>query len=152
MSSITQIVCKSAQQDGSLSRDVVLPHESQEVFDEFRGSLLAALSPQGELERTLAQRIVSAAWRLRRVVRMETLALSDNCPSTRPTTDRDVERAFHEYLHSEAERLQRYEGKVERSFFQSFHALQRLQAARQGKQVFAPAVVDMTVSAPDQEA
>ncbi len=62
MTSITQIVSKSAQQDGSLSRDVILPHESQEVFDEFSVSLRAALSPQGELERTLAQRIVSAAW------------------------------------------------------------------------------------------
>lgn len=41
-------------------------------------------------------------------------------------------------------KLQRYEAHIERTLFRALHELQRLQATRKGRAVFAPAVVDIT--------
>ena len=43
-------------------------------------------------------------------------------------------------------KLSRYEVAIERSLYRALHELQRLQAARQGRDVAAPAVVDVEVS------
>ena len=43
-------------------------------------------------------------------------------------------------------KLSRYEAAIERSLYRALHELQRLQAARQGRDVAAPAVVDVEVS------
>ena len=45
-------------------------------------------------------------------------------------------------------KLSRYEVGIERSLFRSLHELQRLQATRQGREVDAPRVIDVTVSTP----
>ena len=46
-------------------------------------------------------------------------------------------------------KLSRYETSLERSMYRALHELQRLQAARQGHAVSAPAVVDVSVSTPE---
>jgi hypothetical protein len=57
---------------GLLSRDIVLPGEDAGGFEALRTSVHDDLAPVGSLERFLADRIASAAWRLRRVERTET--------------------------------------------------------------------------------
>ena len=44
-------------------------------------------------------------------------------------------------------KLSRYETAMERSLYKALHELQRLQAARQGKEVPVPVAVDIDVSA-----
>ena len=44
-------------------------------------------------------------------------------------------------------KLSRYETSMTRNFFRALHELQRLQAARNGKQVPVPQVVDLEISA-----
>jgi hypothetical protein len=61
----------NALKHGLTGKEVVLPNESAEDFDTFRAGLLDALHPHGELEGTLAERIVIDAWRLRRVALLE---------------------------------------------------------------------------------
>ena len=62
---------KNALKHGLLSSEVLLEDESREKFEEFGERLLADLSPKGELECMLADRIIAACWRLRRTVRIE---------------------------------------------------------------------------------
>ena len=64
-------------QHGLTSKQTVLPGESQKEYDEFREEFLQDLSPNSALERTLADRIVAAAWRLKRFERVETAFYND---------------------------------------------------------------------------
>jgi hypothetical protein len=48
-------------------------------------------------------------------------------------------------LAHEADKLVRYEGHLERCLYKALHELQRLQAARQGEKVPAPAALDVTL-------
>ena len=45
-------------------------------------------------------------------------------------------------------KLSRYEVAIERSFYQALHELQRLQAARQRRDVGAPALIDVNLPTP----
>jgi hypothetical protein len=60
---------------GLLSHDVVLPRENEVAFEEFRTALHIDLAPSGPVEMLFADRVVNAAWRLRRLERLETALL-----------------------------------------------------------------------------
>jgi hypothetical protein len=64
-------VCKNARKHGLTGRDTVLPSERADDYDSFREGLLDDLAPSGDLEEVLSDRIVSYAWRLRRVPMIE---------------------------------------------------------------------------------
>jgi hypothetical protein len=57
---------------GLLARDVVLPGEDTDAFEELWNRVRADLSPMGPIEELLADRVVNALWRLRRLARAET--------------------------------------------------------------------------------
>ena len=50
---------------------VVLPHESQQDFEELHTSLLQEFRPTGPLQRDLVYEMAAARWRLRRIQEME---------------------------------------------------------------------------------
>jgi hypothetical protein len=52
--------------------DLVLPDEELSNFEALRASILSELAPCGDVETLLAERVVTLAWRLRRVARIET--------------------------------------------------------------------------------
>jgi hypothetical protein len=58
-------------QHGLLCRDVVLPGEDAEAFEDLRNRVWADLAPAGPLEELLTDRVVNAMWRLRRLERAE---------------------------------------------------------------------------------
>jgi len=58
---------------GLLSRECLLKGESEAELVAFGKRLRAKLAPVGELELLLADRVVSTAWRLRRLIAVETL-------------------------------------------------------------------------------
>jgi hypothetical protein len=60
-------VSVNALKHGLTGHQVVLPNENPDEFESFRTGLLADLAPRGDLEVALAERIVIAIWRLRRV-------------------------------------------------------------------------------------
>ena len=62
---------RNALKHGLLSREVVLGTEDRAEFEAFRDGLAADLSPEGDLEAVLAERIAGQWWRLKRVARME---------------------------------------------------------------------------------
>jgi hypothetical protein len=65
----------NAIQHGLLARDVVLPEEDADAFEDFRNQVRASLSPVGPIEEFLVDRVVNAMWRLQRVARAETALL-----------------------------------------------------------------------------
>jgi hypothetical protein len=65
----------NALRHGLLTRDVVLPEEDADAFEELFNQVRANLSPVGPIEEFLADRVVNAMWRLRRLERAETALL-----------------------------------------------------------------------------
>ena len=57
---------------GLLARDVVLPEEDADAFEDLFSQVRANLSPVGPIEEFLADSVVNAMWRLRRLARAET--------------------------------------------------------------------------------
>src|SRR5262249_36122787 len=66
------VVALNAMQHGLLSRHVCLPDEDEAELVKLGKRLRAHLYPVGELEVLLVDRIVTAAWRLRRALAIET--------------------------------------------------------------------------------
>jgi hypothetical protein len=62
----------NALRHGLLTRDVALPGEDAELFEELFNQVRAHLSPVGPIEEFLVDRVVNAMWRLRRLERAET--------------------------------------------------------------------------------
>ena len=62
----------NALRHGLLARDVVLPEEDLDAFEDLLNQVRADLSPVGPIEELLVDRVVSFMWRLGRSVRAET--------------------------------------------------------------------------------
>lgn len=58
-----------------LARDVVLPGESEEEFEDFRNAVHAEFSPLGPIETFLVDRVINTLWRLRRIEKVENAVL-----------------------------------------------------------------------------
>ena len=65
-------VSLNARRHGLFARDVVLPEEDADVFEELWNRVRAEFSPIGSTEEFLVDHVVNAMWRLRRLERAET--------------------------------------------------------------------------------
>ncbi len=152
-------VSQNARKHGLLSQHVVICDESQAQFNRFRQELLDQLEPVGSLEEVLADRLAASVWRLHRVGRIEVELLQDIYLSEiRSGSDKDSElptlgEAIRSDLvnQSTLSKFHRYEAHIERGLFRTLHELQRLQAARKGQPVTAPAVLDIDVTGIPEE-
>jgi hypothetical protein len=61
---------------GLLSRECLLKGESETELVAFGKRLRAKLAPVGELELLFADRVISTAWRLRRLIAVETMVFN----------------------------------------------------------------------------
>ena len=149
-------VSRNALRHGLLARDLLLEGESAEEFAAFREGVLEQLAPVGAVEAMLAERVVAAAWRLRRALRMERdvvresleeeRAEADFLPSPEEpdlTADRAAARTLA-YTDTYG-KLSRYEAHIERGMYRALHEIQRLQAARQGRAVEPPRAVEVSL-------
>jgi len=131
-------VAYNATKHGLLSRESLIKGESEADLVDFGKRLRAQLAPVGEFELLLVDRIVSTAWRLRRLVSVEAMLFNGG------------EAPHHAFSHYGQDKkmgsLSRYEVMLERSFYKALHELQRLQAARDGQAVPLPVVVDVSIS------
>jgi hypothetical protein len=65
----------NALRHGLLARDVVLPGEDADAFEDLWNQVRAHFSPTGPIEELLSERVVNTIWRLRRLARAETALL-----------------------------------------------------------------------------
>jgi len=139
------VVAWNAIKHGLLSRKVVLMAEDRAAFRAFAVGIWEYLQPVGALESLLADRIVAAAWRLRRVHVIEA-DLFDWFP--RFSEPQSLGTIFAQGSENEGAflKLSRYEAAIERGLFRALHELERLQARRLGADVPLPATVDVDVA------
>jgi hypothetical protein len=86
------------------------------------------LNPVGEFERFIVDRIISSAWRLRRVIHIETAVYRTQL---NPTFILDEEpSSFNSSTRDRMESLSRYELAIEKSLYRALAELMRLQTMR----------------------
>ena len=138
----------NALKHGLLSQPILLPNEDEASLMQLSERLHSQLQPVGELESLLVERIVAAAWRLRRVLAVEAGIYEkerfnymgeENGLGMAFIRDANGANAFS--------KLSRYETTIERGLFKALHELQRLQAARHAEaNVLPPPAVDVDVN------
>lgn len=138
----------NALKHGLLSQEVYLESENKETLQELVGNLFLSIQPEGELEKILADRIVSGVWRLRRllVIERSVLELKEglNLNSLTYGSDQTEKAEIRDMLKDDLfERLMRYETTIERGIYRALHELQRLQAMRKGQSVNLPMAIDI---------
>lgn len=114
-----EIVARNAIRHGILSTRTYVEDGEQELYREFSERLTRCLNPNGSYESFLVDRIVSTAWRLRRVIHVESLLL----------------RKSHDFLYSDPScaafvsnstsmaTLSRYERSLENSLYRTVKEL-----------------------------
>lgn len=135
-----QRVGQNALKHGIAARDAVTKLESKKKFEEYRTSLITQLCPVGATEELLCEKVVSAAWRLRRVIRLESAIMDDAIAFSQ-----QMGFYFMGQNGITMHTLARYESMLEKAFYRAFHELQRLQAMRLGHPVALPIAIDTEV-------
>ena len=148
---------QNARRHGLLGQVVTLPDEDPASFTAFHERMTTELVPLGPLEEFLVERIIAAAWRLGRVVRLETGVLAvrtAEAETALTTTDRNADPVAVGVIRDTAgadtlATLRRYERSFERSLYRALHELERRQARRRGADVAVPGIVDVEVTTDD---
>ena len=145
------VIKYNALKHGLLSQEVLLAKENEENLVELSERLMAELQPQGELERILADRIVSSVWRLKRALTVERANMEyeyqdrvdDHYPYDK--AQRQLAALRDMLVGDSTEKIMRYETAIERQIYKALHELIRLQMARQGERLQAPVAIDLEV-------
>lgn len=139
------IVALNAVKHGLLARETVLRGESKRAFRALADGLWCDLRPVGALENLLVDRVVAAAWRLRRLHAIEAGLFESKRDAYDPES---LARCFNsDSMNVQAfPKLSRYEAAIERGLFRALHELERQQARRSGGYVLPPVAVDVDVS------
>jgi hypothetical protein len=144
-------VASNALTHGLTGNQIVLPNERAEDFDAFQLGLLSDMSPGGELERALAEKIVAGLWRLRRIPVLETALYRRGVKFEEEEISGETDpsiiaaRSLERYSLTFAN-LSRHETALSASLLRTLHELQRLQAKRAGEPIAAPDVLDVDVN------
>lgn len=119
----------------------------QAAYDALAGQLIAHLQPEGALERWLVEQIALLMVRLNRAVQIEqellNVDMADNRLFRQPCT---LNAANIRIVHGS---VGRYETALENRLYRAMHELERMQRARRGEHVPAPAAGDLTVHGAD---
>ena len=122
--------------------------EDAGALEALRADFTAELAPAGPLEAALCERVVSALWRLRRLQVAEVGLFNLDRAYLYEPDERTPDLAAARTLNGSRDTLAvltRYEVTLERGLYAALHELQRLQAARAGEDVPAPAALDVNV-------
>lgn len=153
----TKLTRLNAVKHGLLSNEVLMKGEDGEALAALGERMRQELSPQGELENILVDRIVSSIWRLRRALRIETQYL-DQQPSGQNSNllaalgrqDPMLALAPHalprETRVADWMNLNRYESAIERQIYKALHELQRIQSEKRGEKPPLPIAVDVDIA------
>jgi hypothetical protein len=133
-------------QHGLTSKQTVIPGESQEEYDEFHTEFLRDLNPRTAIERTLAERAGSAAWRLKRFQRIEAAFYNDRINAyLKDNPEADPAAALANLFVDPAEIAKtklflRYQNSVHREFDKAITEFGKARAERE-KQQFEEAML-----------
>jgi hypothetical protein len=132
---------QNALRHGLTARQIASADERSADFAAFAAALRRDLAPEGEVEEQLAERLILAAWRLRRAARAERGVIASWHLETSPTFLRHGETAAARIFIRRPESilaLARYEATQDRAFGRALALLERRQARRRGEHVPPP--------------
>lgn len=121
---------------GLTSKQTVIAGESQDEYDGFEASMRADLAPASAIETVLADRIIAAAWRLKRFTRMEAAFFNNRIEAfleNNPDSDPDAALANLFTDPAEAARLRlflRYQTTVQREYDTAMREFHKAKAER----------------------
>lgn len=121
------MVACNALKHGILSKVTVLPDENENLFRKFKEDMIKNLDPKTAVEALCVDRIISCAWRLRRVLQIENFYLQDEVSLSRhrpAATAAEIFRMRGDIMAT----ISRYEVTIERSMYKALDELQRLKA------------------------
>ena len=148
-------VAKNALKHGLFTNEAVIAGESLQDYNTLRDKTLEELSPVGNMETILAERIVSLTWRLKRIERFQSIVIDAmidkklNSPVAKLTRKmlpehlRELEDEdnidsilgrviISDYSNSRVlDRLSMYERRIENSLFKTITELRRTQLLRE---------------------
>ncbi len=149
---------------GLSSRDGVLPHEDRATFQALLAEFEARFAPADGVEASLVRQLVTAEWRLRRIVRIETGIFDRQIAKARDYEESPDERPNPHRTDKEAEydedtlffglsflscsggevftTLSRYEAGIRRAFYKALHELERLRRDRPQPPAIEPPAAD----------
>ncbi len=119
---------KNALKHGVLSKEILIAEEEFSQLNAFATGLRNSLRPQDEIEQFLAERVISCAWRLKRVLKIEASLLSEN-----DSLDSFLGLSSNASKRTEGEQLllfSRYETALERSLYKALRELRQMQSER----------------------
>jgi hypothetical protein len=141
---------------GLASKQTFIPGESTEEYEAFRESFFAELNPQSIIEETLSDRIVAAAWRLKRFAGVEDAFYADRVNAYRkehPHADTNAALANLFIDPAESARLKlilRYQTSVQREYDKATLEFQRARADREQAQ-FEEALAETMKTSPEAQ-
>jgi hypothetical protein len=121
---------------GLTSKQVVLPHENREEFEQLRAGFMRDYKPANAVEETMVDRIAQAYWRSQRAYAAETAFLANRIESLQeqnPDLDPDAAAALMFIEPAEMARMRlimRYVNSAERVFNKAVADLQKAQQER----------------------
>ena len=126
---------------GLTSQTVVLPHESQDDFNELESSYRETYNPANAVQNDLLQEMVNARWRLKRIQEMEHAVIqkaireqSELLPECAPAAEARA-LAYAELAESKSFRmLARYAAQLRRAYEKARKELLELQAVAQNEE------------------
>ena len=121
------IVSRNAVKHGILSSKVPIDVEEGKDFQEFASELHRLFLPTDALQCLLVDRIISNAWRLRRIVHIETLTLTKAMQTS--WGDRTYQDIFTGNTGQSMAILSRYERSLENSLFRALRELREIKEA-----------------------
>jgi hypothetical protein len=133
---------QNAIKHGLFSNVPLITGEQEEEFNIFSKELLSFLMPQNGIESILVERIISCAWRLRRVIKIESDMMNESLKF-------GVRRSLSDLFSNGGNKilaLSRYEMIIEKSLYKAYNELLRLQGIRQGMAILPPISVDVNIS------
>jgi hypothetical protein len=99
--------------------ELVIGPEDREEFNALLADFQRDVAPQGAIQQTLFDELVSAAWNLRRIRRMETVLCAGSATYLDLLNDHEIQ--------TKIDRLARYKSRIERTFHRSLKELKALQ-------------------------
>lgn len=117
------VVARNATKHGILSQYIAVDDAEFNAYSEYYEVMWLELGPQGNLQGFLADRVISSAWRLRRIVHIETLMLREAQGSYYATSYRD---AFVGPSANNMAILSRYERSLENALFRALKEFKAL--------------------------
>lgn len=117
-------VSQNARKHGLTARDLVVPVDQREEFDQLLAEHTQELKPVGIVEQTIFNQLVRAAWDLRRIGQMQAAQSQEGKD---PLTD-EAKRA-------EVDRLERYHQRAERSYYRALREFRATQTNRALREV-----------------